>query len=133
MPEEQELAIFWISEKSKAIPNATLENLTCLKVQRSISDIPEFISFLSKLPELTTVHCWTPVNIEDLKSRNISIPRDVVPLLQRYSGCLTLARLLVHGRPVEEVPPFEASGAYRGSAPNLPVELMVEIILVLSE
>lgn len=101
MPEGQELTLIRFGESPIGI--ATLENVTSLTIQNIVTNLPEFISFLGQLPKLMDLQCRNLYDTEDLTLRSIGKSQHVVPLLQRYTGCLTIARLLIPGRPVEEI------------------------------
>lgn len=80
---------------------ATLRNVTSLFLVAPITDLNSFATFLRNLPNLTALRCKALP--EDTITTDVTIGQEVVTLLRRFDGCIKLARLLVPGRPIQEL------------------------------
>lgn len=96
-------------EEAFNLPLATQGKLTHLSIAHT-DDFPRFLSFLSLCPNLISLE-YGPGE-EGISG---SIPPTTTPLLKQFRGPLALAKILIPGRPLEEI--VVISSSVTGSPP----------------
>lgn len=110
------LDVLQIDATTELLPQDKLDAVTEMRA-RFIPEPARLFSFLARCPNVTTLFCGD-VPKDALPSQ---VDDNVLPILEKCTGPLHVAKLLVTGRPLKEI---EATATFGPAAPSLITEVI---------
>lgn len=109
------LTLAQLDEAAETLSNVQLDQVTTLNITSTVQDVDRLFTFLARLPNLASL---TLTGQRDQHHPAAPPSLDIAPLLTHFNGPLSLAILLVPGRPVENLGISPASYP-RGQHPDI--------------